>query len=140
VAGFAWAYLPWIVYYFAPFAFFTWGRTALFIWYLLPALPFMYLALAYIGVRMWRRSLGKVAVAATGLFVVASFAFYYPVLSYVPISERAFKARMFAFDNCRPPKLNLFFFKSVVSGGVTRFERQTAPAARHAPPEGWCWL
>jgi dolichyl-phosphate-mannose-protein mannosyltransferase len=140
VAGFAWAYLPWILYYFAPFAFFTWGRTALFIWYLFPALPFMYLALAYVSVRMWRRTAGKVAVVATGLFVVASFAFYYPVLAYVPISEQAFKTRMFAFDNCRPPKLNLFFFKSTVGGSVTGFERQTAPAAYHAPPESWCWL
>jgi dolichyl-phosphate-mannose-protein mannosyltransferase len=140
VAGFAWAYLPWLLYANAPYVFFTWGRVALFIWYLLPALPFMYLGMAYAAVRMWRRTMGKIAVVATGLFVVASFAFYYPVLAYVPISQQGFDARMFAFDNCRPPKLDLFFFKSKVVDGVTTFERQTAPAVHAVPPEGWCWL
>ncbi|HWL65065.1 MAG TPA: glycosyltransferase family 39 protein, partial [Actinomycetota bacterium] len=141
VAGFAWAYLPWIVYYFAPYLFFTWGRVALFIWYIVPVLPFMYLAMGYVAERVAKRTAGRVAVAAVTLFAVVAFAYYYPVLAYLPVSQQAFRARVALFDQCDPPPhAPFFFFERITEDGVTRFKKRTSPARNLLPPEGWCWL
>ena len=48
LVGFAFTYLPWFIYQHAPWVFFTWGRVATFIFYFLPALPFVYLALGFL--------------------------------------------------------------------------------------------
>lgn len=141
LGGFLWAYPPWLVYYLAPYAFFTWGRSALFIWYLMPALPFMYLALGYAATHLARAAVGRIVVAGVSLFAVATFAFYYPVLTWIPLSPTEFNARLFAFDNCdRPEHEDFVFFRRKVVNGETRFERVVEPAAPHIQPLGWCWL
>jgi predicted membrane-bound dolichyl-phosphate-mannose-protein mannosyltransferase len=141
VAGFMWAYPPWLVYALVPFVFFTWGRSALFIWYMLPALPFMYLALGYVAIDLAKRSWGRIVIGAVALFAVAAFAFYYPVIAYVPMTRGQLDARLFAFEHCerRPHEPFIFFKRRVVNGSV-RFTEQIEPAAPHLEPLGWCWL
>ncbi|HYI44854.1 MAG TPA: phospholipid carrier-dependent glycosyltransferase [Actinomycetota bacterium] len=141
LGGFVWAYPPWLVYSLVPFLFFTWDRSALFIWYLLPALPFMYMALGYVAMDLVRKKIGRVVVAGVALFAVASLAFYYPVLTYAPLSRGALDARMFAFDNCeRRDHAPFIYFKKSTVNGSTRFEKVEEPAAPHLTPLGWCWL
>ncbi len=141
VAGFLWAFLPWVVYYVAPYLFFTWGRAGMFIWYLLPALPFMYLAMGYAALSLARRFAGRIALGVFSAFVIGAFAFYYPILAYVPLTEDAFRARVFAFDDCRSPDAPpLIYFESSVENGTTRFEERHVPPSRFIPPPGWCWL
>ncbi|MEA2447803.1 MAG: C-terminal four region of protein-O-mannosyltransferase, partial [Actinomycetota bacterium] len=107
----------------------------------LPALPFMYLALGYVAIDLARRTVGRVVVAIVALFAVGAFAFYYPVLTYVPMSRGSFDARLFAFKHCeRRQHAPLIFFKRRVVNGSVRFERTVEPAAPHLEPLGWCWL
>jgi dolichyl-phosphate-mannose--protein O-mannosyl transferase len=141
LGGFMWAYPPWLLYSLVPFAFFTWGRTALFIWYLLPALPFMYMAFGYVAMDLVRIKIGRVAVAGVALFAIAAFAFYYPVLTYAPLSKAGLDARTFLFDNCeRREHGPLIFFPARTVNGSTRFEKVEEEAAPHLRPLGWCWL
>lgn len=141
LGGFVWAYPPWLVYYLVPYVFFTWGRSALFIWYLMPALPFMYLALGYVAIDLARVAVGRTVVIGVSLFAAIAFAFYYPVLTWIPLSPTQFDARLFAFDDCdRPEHEDFVFFRRNVVNGETRFERIVEPAAPHLQPLGWCWL
>lgn len=99
-------------------------RNAVFLFYLLPTVPFMCLALAYVAVQLVRHWPGRVV---AGLFLVASlaaFAFYYPVLAAVPLPPSAWETRIL-FNDC------------AVDGGfraVPDDETSIGP-----PPAGWCW-
>lgn len=142
VAGFALTYLPWFLYFYAPFVFFTWGRVATFIFYLLPTIPALYLALGYVAARVGSSRAGRAVVAATALFVVGAFAFYYPILASVRLDEAALRPRLFAFDNCAPPDHDpaVFLQPSTNEAGETVFTEMTAPPEVFLPPEGWCWV
>jgi dolichyl-phosphate-mannose-protein mannosyltransferase len=94
VGGFAVLYLPWLAV--------TAERSFTFLFYLLPAVPFMCLALAAV-VTPWVRSLGgRAIVALFCALTIASFAFFYPVLTATPLSKQAVEARQW-FRDCRPP-------------------------------------
>jgi dolichyl-phosphate-mannose--protein O-mannosyl transferase len=105
VGAFAVLYLPWLAV--------TGERSFTFLFYLLPAVPFMCLALAAV-VTPWVRSLGgRSIVALFCALAVVSFAFFYPVLTATPLSKEAVEARQW-FRDCRPPPGSL-------------------------APSGWCW-
>ena len=88
-------------------------RSFTFLYYLLPAVPFMCLAVGAVATE-WARSLaGRVIVAAFALAALLLFAFFYPVLTAAPVSRSEKEAREW-FRDCQPPP--------------------TSPA-----PTGWCW-
>jgi dolichyl-phosphate-mannose-protein mannosyltransferase len=88
------------------------ARSATFLYYMLPAVPFMCLGVAAAVVRLeapWARRamLGVSAIAAAG------FAFFYPVLTAQPLTADSLAARQW-FRDCSAPT------------AIT-------------PPTGWCW-
>jgi dolichyl-phosphate-mannose--protein O-mannosyl transferase len=105
VTGFAMLYLPLVALNFK--------RSFTFIYYLLPAVPFMCLAIGAVAAQ-WAHSFAPRVILAT--FVVAAlllFAFFYPVLTAMPVSKSQKEAREW-FRDCQPPP--------------------DSPA-----PTGWCW-
>jgi dolichyl-phosphate-mannose-protein mannosyltransferase len=87
-------------------------RPATFVYYMLPSVPFMCLALATVAVG-WIHSFPRWIVVGFLVVAVVLFAFFYPVLAGVPLSHEAVQARQW-FHDCRP-------------------------ATGIAAPAGWCW-
>jgi dolichyl-phosphate-mannose-protein mannosyltransferase len=109
LAGFAFAYLPWFVL--------ARGRPAVFLFYLLPAVPFMVMALAYVATRVGRSWEARTAIGLFCAGAVAVFSFYFPLLGNVPIPRENWEQRIWIFDDCDKP-----------------------PDNEDLPPEGWCWI
>jgi dolichyl-phosphate-mannose--protein O-mannosyl transferase len=117
VVGFLAGYLPWIL---------VLRRTPSFLYYVLPAVPFMCIALAYVADRMRSTRTGRGIIAGFAVTTVALFAFYYPVLAGVSVSYDSWRSRLL-FRNC--------------GAVVQRVGGQTLPfAGEGAPPKGWCWI
>ena len=111
-------FLPWLVL--------SGDRSQTFLWYFLPTVPFLGLAIGVLAAWAWQRTAGRVAVVAYGTLVVASFAFYVPVLTALPLDPDAWRMRIL-FDDCERPD------------GVT----QPLPddsSSEGVPPDGWCWI
>lgn len=130
LVGFLLLYLPWILLTIPPL---TWSRTLVFIFYLLPALPFVYLGLARgiqcLGKRARRPlALGSIAVAIGG------YAYFYPILSALPISRDAWLARVGFFSNCERPPPPIFQIPDGDDGDMI-----TLTLRADDPPAGWCW-
>ena len=105
VGGFAVMYLPWLAV--------STGRSFTFLFYLLPAVPFMCLAVAIVATPWVRSFTGRAALTLFGVLAFTFFVFFYPVLTAAPLSREALEARQW-FDDCRAPPGTL-------------------------APEGWCW-
>jgi dolichyl-phosphate-mannose--protein O-mannosyl transferase len=131
LAGFAFAYLPWLG--------FGLERSQLFLFYLLPAVPFMCLALGYVATTIGRSVRGR---AALGIFLLASivlFVFYYPVLADRPLPLPAWRQRILFRDCGRPITAPLAGSPRGVSATPTIIESKEF--GRGGRPEaGWCWL
>ena len=111
-------YVPWLV--------FSGDRGQTFLWYFLPTVPFLCLALGVLTAWAWQRTSGRIAVASYAVLIVASFAFYVPVLTALPLSPDAWRMRIL-FAECERPD------------GAT----QSLPddsASQGTPPDGWCWI
>ena len=113
VAAAASTYLPWLVL--------SGDRDQTFIWYLLPTIPFLCLALGFFAALAWERMATRVAAAVYALLVVASFGFYLPLLVALPISPDAWWLHI-PFRDC---------------GGQTLPDDTTSSGE---PPPGWCWI
>jgi dolichyl-phosphate-mannose--protein O-mannosyl transferase len=114
LAGFLAGYLPWLVI----------SRDEAFLYYLLPALPFMYLALADTIARVPARYAQVIALVGLAAISVGTFAFYRPLLTGETISYKQWQARLL-FKDC----------------GDRTPEGRRVPIMRpiSAPP-GWCWV
>lgn len=124
LTGFAMTYLPWL--------FFDRVRSFVFLFYLLPAIPFLCLAVARVGTAALAWKWGRVAVVAYAVGVVALLAFYYPVLAARPISYEAWMTRVGLFTDCGHPG---------TTGGMILEGTRLLPALRLGPPPpGWCWI
>ena len=134
--GFAFAYLPWLLPQLS--------RSAIFLFYLLPAIPFMCLAVAYgltsIG---WSWE----AKAAQALFVagaLASFVYFQPLLYKSTISRDRWDSRIW-FDNfdtgCKRPvgTPTTKTVTEITQGEETVIEKETTDNSS-LPPGGWCWV
>ena len=88
------------------------ARPATFIYYMLPAVPFMCLAIATVA-SGWKKPRADRAMLAFGTTAAAMFMYFYPVLTSQPLSDGAVTARQW-FRDCDAPTPN-------------------------APPPGWCW-
>jgi dolichyl-phosphate-mannose-protein mannosyltransferase len=106
VTGFAVLYLPWLIV--------SAKRSVIFLYYLLPAVPFMCLAIAAVAVGWAQSFRRRAAVAAFSTAAVALFAFFYPVVTAMPLSKAGIEARQW-FRNC------------------------PLPLTGQPPAKGWCW-
>jgi dolichyl-phosphate-mannose-protein mannosyltransferase len=114
VAGFLAGYAPWFVIV----------RAESFLYYVLPAIPFLCLALAAVVARLSTRTLRAAAVAGLAAASIAMFAFFRPVLTGSLLPYAAWETRI-VFRDCGPE-----------AAGVPM-----RPVNRPVPsPRGWCWL
>jgi len=136
LAGFVFTYGPWLA------AGLFSERSAVFLFYLLPTVPFMCLALGYVASRLGRSWEAKAAIA---LFVAASmwfFVFYYPLLTKVPLPQPEWDKRIWIFDNCDKPASDpTTSLVTETTGGKTSTRTTfTTGTEDDLPPEGWCWI
>jgi dolichyl-phosphate-mannose--protein O-mannosyl transferase len=133
LAGFAFAYLPWLVL--------SSDRSAVFLFYLLPAVPFMCLALGYVASRIGESWEARTAMALFSVTAIGLFAFYYPLLADVALPQKQWDKRIWEFDHCDRPKPATRSIVTETVGGRTR-TRTTLRTGENAdlPPEGWCWI
>lgn len=106
---------------FVPWVLLSGDRSQTFIWYFLPTVPFLCLALACFAAWAWERMAGRGAVVVYGLIVVISFGLYLPLLTALPLETDAWRLRML-FRDC---------------------DAQTLPddtTSEGPPPPGWCWI
>jgi dolichyl-phosphate-mannose-protein mannosyltransferase len=114
LAGFALTYGPWLLQ--------TTGRAALFIFYLLPTLPFMMLALGYVAISIGDTWQARATIGLFTALAIGYFAYFYPVLAETPLSYAEFRHRVL-FERCRA------------------FSEHPPAEQKELPPEkGWCWL
>jgi dolichyl-phosphate-mannose--protein O-mannosyl transferase len=110
------AYLPWLVLGFA--------RSQIFMWYVLPALPFLYAAVGIAAVRWrgWARGALVLGLAAA----VAGFLFFWPIATASPLAPDDWRLRMWFTDCERPGAPSLEYPDDTINSGP--------------PPDGWCWI
>ena len=111
-------YLPWLIL--------QGSRSQVFLWYLLPALPFLYAALGVLLAWGWRSVPVRVLAGATGIGVIALFAFFFPILAALPLRADEWRSRIWLADCERPDAATIELPDGEVSSGP--------------PPDGWCWI
>lgn len=123
-------YLPWLVL--------SGSRTQVFIWYLLPTIPFLYAALGMAAAWAWRWLAGRAAIGIAALAVAVSFAFFWPVLTASPLTPSDWRSRILFWDCARPgaptitmPHDQTYFWLKLLED----FAVNPGP-----PPSGWCWI
>lgn len=136
LAGFVFTYAPWLI------AELFSDRSAVFLFYLLPTIPFMCLALAFVGSSIGRSWEAK---AAIGIFLAAAlgfFVFYYPLLTKVPIPQKEWDRRIWVFDNCDKPAADptTSVLTEVADRRTSTRTTLTTGSNSDLPPEGWCWI
>jgi dolichyl-phosphate-mannose-protein mannosyltransferase len=113
-------FLPWLVL--------SGDRSQTFLWYFLPTLPFLYVALGVFAAWAWAsaRVAARAGLVAAGTLVLAGFVFWLPVATALPLDPDGWRMRMLFADCDRPD-------------GVV----QTLPddsTSQGLPPDGWCWI
>jgi dolichyl-phosphate-mannose--protein O-mannosyl transferase len=111
-------YLPWLVL--------SGSRTQVFIWYLLPTIPFLYAALGLAAAWAWRWLAGRAVIGVGALAVAVSFAFFWPILTAAPLTPGDWRARIWFTDCGRPGAPTLQLPDDQINQGP--------------PPAGWCWI
>jgi dolichyl-phosphate-mannose--protein O-mannosyl transferase len=128
LAAFAIGYFPWFVM--------GAGRPAVFMFYLLPVVPFMCLALAYVAARLERAQAARPAIGLFCAGVVVLFAFYYPLLAKRPLPREAWLDRIWIFDDCTRPS----GAEVGTSEAGRAIESTETDGDEDLPPTGWCWI
>lgn len=134
LAGVLFTYGPWLV----PGA----DRNAVFIFYLLPTLPFMILALVYWMHRIRESWEGKIATAVFTTGAVAVFFFYLPLLTKQAIPQPQWQKRIWIFDNCdKPPGVAATTMVTVTQpNGRVKESPSEFKDNSSLPPTGFCWI
>jgi dolichyl-phosphate-mannose-protein mannosyltransferase len=132
--GFAAGWLPWLGI--GP------TRSTVYSFYLLVCVPFLCLGLGYVARLFAATGFGRACVAGLGVASIALFAFFYPVLAAVPVSEDAWRARIL-FEDCDLEGLRLADI--AISPGVDAPVDAPGPYPEAQlrlgpPPQGWCWI
>jgi dolichyl-phosphate-mannose-protein mannosyltransferase len=118
LAAAASTFLPWLVL--------SGDRSQTFLWYLLPTVPFVCIALGCFAAWTWRSVAGRVAAGVFGVAVLASFVFWIPVLAALPLEPDDWRARVL-FRDCERP-------------GAPTLELPDDEISSGPPPRGWCWI
>jgi dolichyl-phosphate-mannose-protein mannosyltransferase len=134
LAGFAFTYGPWLL----PGA----SRSAVFLFYLLPAVPFMILALVFWMHRIGETWEGRAATALFSAGALAMFAFYYPLLTKRSLPQPDWQKRIWIFDNCdKPPgPVVTSTVTTTASDGTVETSLTETEDNSSLPPTGWCWI
>lgn len=111
-------YLPWLIL--------SGSRSQVFIWYLLPTIPFLCAALGLLAALAWRSLAGRIATGIAALAVAASFTFFFPILTAQPLTPDAWRSRIWFADCDRPAAPTLELPDDEINSGP--------------PPSGWCWI
>jgi dolichyl-phosphate-mannose-protein mannosyltransferase len=111
-------YLPWLIL--------SGDRSQTFIWYFLPTVPFLCVAIGCFAGWAWSSMAGRVATVAYGALVVASFAFYLPVLTALPLDQGAWRTRI--------------LFADCAGSGTADPSVPDDSTSQGDPPRGWCWI
>ena len=133
LGGFALTYGPWLL----PLS----DRTAVFIFYLLPTIPFMCLALAYVASEIGSTWEAKAAISLFTVGTIGLFAFYYPLTANVGIPQEDWDRRIWIFNKCDKPEGTPT--KSTITditGTKTRIRTTNTTSDADLPPLGWCWI
>jgi dolichyl-phosphate-mannose--protein O-mannosyl transferase len=104
----------------------TLDRSVVFLFYLLPAVPFMCLALGYVTERLSGHRIGVAIAGSFAVIAVGLFVFYFPIMTARPLAPSAWKARL-PFRDCN----------------VTDSSGRPHPLPSIGPgpsPSGWCWI
>jgi dolichyl-phosphate-mannose-protein mannosyltransferase len=117
VAAAAATYLPWLIL--------SGDRSQTFIWYFLPTVPFLAVAIGCFAAWGWSQLAGRAAAVVYGAVVVASFAFYVPILTALPLEPAAWRTRIL-FADCAGSSISASLPDDTTSQGT--------------PPRGWCWI
>jgi dolichyl-phosphate-mannose--protein O-mannosyl transferase len=135
LAGFGFAYGPWLLVDALS------DRTSTFLFYMLPAVPFMCIALAWAALELGDSWEARAARALFGLAAVALFAFYYPLTAFTPLPQPSWQKRIWVFDNCdKPPGTpSKTTVTTTVDGTETTSVTETTDNSS-LPPTGWCWI
>ena len=118
LAAAASTYLPWLVL--------SGSRSQVFIWYLLPTIPFLCAALGLLAAAAWSSSAGRIATGVAAVAIAASFVFFFPVLTATPLSPGEWRTRIWFTDCNRPGAPTLTLPDDEINQGP--------------PPSGWCWI
>jgi dolichyl-phosphate-mannose--protein O-mannosyl transferase len=117
-------------------------RSPLFLFYLMPAVPFMAIAVGWAAIRVSDTRAGRAVIAAFGIGAIALFAYYYPVLVASPLSVAQWRDRVL-FADCDLAGLTL----DDIDLGPKIETPVDAPGPYPeallrlgAPPQGWCWI
>ncbi|MDQ3876743.1 MAG: phospholipid carrier-dependent glycosyltransferase [Actinomycetota bacterium] len=141
VTGFAFTYLTWV--------FLAADRPAVFIFYMLPSVPFMCLAIAYVAVQLGRSWEANTAIALFTATAVGLFFFYYPIVTKREISIDAWKHRIWIFDNCdKKAQIEVSTTQTTTIGGqqsvipttTTTTNDSVPPGYQETWTHGWCWI
>jgi dolichyl-phosphate-mannose--protein O-mannosyl transferase len=111
-------YLPWLVL--------QGSRSQVFLWYILPSLPFLYAAIGILAAWAWRFVAARVLAAAFAIGVVALFVFFFPILTALPLQPDEWRSRMWLAECDRRGEPSLQLPDDKTSAG--------------RPPDGWCWI
>jgi dolichyl-phosphate-mannose-protein mannosyltransferase len=133
LAGVVLTYGPWLVQ--------PTERSAVFLFYLLPTVPFMCLALGYVATRIGNSMRGRAAIGLFAAITIGLFAYFYPLVGKRPLSPEQWRDRMW-FDDCDsgPPKTRVVTATETGAGGKTILRTSTEAVEGQRPPEGWCWI
>ena len=111
-------YLPWLIL--------SGSRSQVFLWYLLPTIPFLCGALGLVAALAWSSVPGRVSAGLAATAVAASFVFFYPILTAAPMTPDQWRSRIWFNDCARPGAPTLTLPDDEINQGP--------------PPTGWCWI
>jgi dolichyl-phosphate-mannose-protein mannosyltransferase len=132
LAGFLVTYGPWLVQ--------QTDRSAVFLFYLLPSVPFMCLAIGYAARALGSTWEARAAAAIAGGVVVASFGFFYPVMANVPLPEEQWNQRIW-YQSCdRSPARTTTSTEIETRPRATITRTNITTLDEAPPPDGWCWI
>jgi dolichyl-phosphate-mannose-protein mannosyltransferase len=104
----------------------TSSRSFSFLFYFLPAVPFLCVAVALVAQRTWGSVIGRTGTAVIVLAALSAFVFFLPIWAYRPLDAGSWTSRLW-FTACRPASL---------VGDPPRPQSDVVTP----PPEGWCWI
>jgi dolichyl-phosphate-mannose-protein mannosyltransferase len=130
--GFALGYFPWFVL--------SYNRPNVFLYYMLPVVPFMCLALAYVALRWWRTTATRVAAAAFLAGAAVMFVLYHPLLTAERVPAASWHARMWIYDDCEAFFDRPATFTTGVGGSEVLTTSTVSNREAGVPAEGWCGL
>jgi dolichyl-phosphate-mannose--protein O-mannosyl transferase len=111
-------YLPWLIL--------SGSRSQVFIWYLLPTIPFLCAALGLVAARAWSSLAGRVVTGLAAAAIAVSFAFFFPILTAASLTPDEWRSRIWFSDCARPGAPTLTLPDDEIDQGP--------------PPAGWCWI